>query len=73
MNKKKIIMMGIRKITMIYDGIACDVAIFNRITNETVSYIIGNDGVVREKPNQNGKVDYKCFKKASKAWKEFVC
>lgn len=73
MNKKKIIMMGIRKITMIYDGIACDVAIFNRVTKETVSYLIGSDGVVREKANQTGKVDYKCFKRAYKAWEELVC
>lgn len=72
MNKKRVIMMGIRKITMIYDGIACDVAIFNRITNETVSYIIGNDGVVREKPNQISKVDYKCFRRAYNMWKKEV-
>ena len=73
MNKKKIIMMGIRKITMLFNELACDVSIYNRVTKETVSYLIDSDGVVREKANQTGKVDYKCFQKASKAWKELVC
>ena len=65
----KVIMIGIRKITMLFNGLACDVSIYNRVTN----YLIGSDGVVREKANQTGRVDYKCFKRAYKAWEELVC
>ena len=70
MNKKRVIMMGIRKITMLFNELACDVSIYNRVTKETVSYLIGSDGVVREKANQTG---YKCLKRAYKAWEELVC
>lgn len=64
----KVIMMGIRKITRLFNELACEVSIYNRVTN-----LIGSDGVVREKANQTGKVDYKCFKRAYKAWEELVC
>lgn len=72
MNKKRVIMMGIRKITMLFNELACDVSIYNRVTKETVSYLIGSDGVVREKANQTGKVDYKCFRRTYNMWKKEV-
>lgn len=58
-------MMGIHKITMLFNELACDISIYNRVTN-----LIGSDGVVCEKANQTG---YKCFKRAYKAWEELVC
>lgn len=72
MNKKRVIMMGIRKITMLFDGMKCDVSIYNRVTKETVSYLIDACGVAREKPNQTSKVDYKCFRRAYNMWKKEV-
>lgn len=40
----KVIMMGIRKITRLFNELACEVSIYNRVTN-----LIGSDGVVCEK------------------------
>ena len=71
MEKKKIIMMGIRKITMLFEGLSCEVSVFNRMTKETVAYMIGTDGVVREKPNQKYRCDKKCFLRAYSEWSKY--
>ena len=53
--KKKIMMLGIRKLTMVFDGKFCDVSIFNRKNNKVSGFTI-SDGVVRENPSKQIKL-----------------
>ena len=69
--KKKIMMLGIHKLTMVFDGKFCDVSIFNRKNNKVSGFTI-SDGVVREKPKQTNKVDKKVFIRACAEYRKVV-
>ena len=60
--KQKVIMFGIEKITIIFDGLSATIDIYNRKTKTTAIFEVDSFGVIRE--SSNYKVNVKGLYKA---------
>ena len=60
--KQKVIMFGIEKITIIFDGLSATIDIYNRKTKTYALFDVDSSGVIRE--SSNHKVNVKGLYKA---------
>ena len=70
--KQKVIMFGIEKITIIFDGLSATIDIYNRKTKTSAIFDVDSFGVIRESSNYkvNTKGLYKALTEIDKNRKE---